>query len=64
MAKLVITLEEEDLLELQEVLLDDDKDAALHFIKTCIAPRIPGRGSAHCDSSRGNPFLLKPQSSE
>lgn len=59
MAKLVVTLEEEDLLDLQEVLLDDDEKGALDFIKTRIAPKIPDKGDAHCDSSRRNPFLMK-----
>ncbi|MFC1497218.1 hypothetical protein ACFLS1_01930 [Verrucomicrobiota bacterium] len=60
MAKLVITFEEEDLLNLQEVLLDEDEKAALDFIKTRIAPKIPGKGAGHCDSSRRNPYLMKP----
>ena len=63
MAKLVVTLEEEGLLDLQEVLLDDDEKAALVFIKTRIAPKIPGKGTAHCDSSRCNPYLMKPDTS-
>lgn len=63
MAKLVITLEDEDLLELQEVLLDDDEKAALDFVKTRIAPKIPGKGTGHCDSSRCNPYLMKPDAS-
>lgn len=62
MARLVITLEEEDLLELQEVLLDDDEKAALVFLKTRIASKLPNKGSGHCDSSRNNPYLMKPGS--
>ena len=60
MAKLVVTLEEEDLLDLQEVLVDDDEKAALEFVKTRIVPQIPGKGTDHCDSSRRNPYLMKP----
>ena len=63
MARLVVTLEEEDLLALQEVLLDDDEKGALDFVKRCIAPRIPAKGTAPCDSSRRNPFLLRPDAS-
>jgi len=63
MAKLVVTLEEEDLLALQEVLLDDDEKEALDFIKTRIAPQIPDKGTGHCDSSRCNPYLTKPNAS-
>ena len=60
MAKVVITLEEDDLLELQKILLDDDTKAALKFLKTRIAFKIPSRGTAPCDSSRHNPYLMKP----
>ena len=60
MAKLVVTLEEQDLLDLQEVLVDDNEKAALDFIKTRLAPKIPDKGTARCDSSRRNPFLMKP----
>jgi hypothetical protein len=49
-------------MELQEVLLDDDAKAALDFIKTRIAPQIPGQGTGHCDSTRINPYLMKPDS--
>lgn len=59
MAKVVLTLDEEDLLDLQEVLLDENQKAALEFIKTRIAPRIPVKGTDHCDSSRRNPYLMK-----
>jgi hypothetical protein len=62
MAKLVVTFQDEDLMELQEVLLDDDAKAALDFIKTRIAPQIPGQGTGHCDSTRINPYLMKPDS--
>ena len=60
MAKVLVTLEEEDLLNLQAVLLDDDAEAALDFIKARLAPKIPNKGTALCDSSRRNPYLLKP----
>ena len=60
MTKVVLTLEKQDLLDLQQVLLDADEAAALEFLKTRIAPRIPSKGTARCDSSRRNPYLLKP----
>jgi len=60
MNRLTLTLEEEELLQLQQVLLDDDEAGALHFLKTRIAPKIPAKGAAKCDSSRCNPYLLKP----
>ena len=59
MAKLVIALEDDALLSLQQVLLDDDQQAALEFVREYIEPQIPTQGSAPCDSSRNNPFLQK-----
>jgi len=57
--KVTILLDETALLEVQQVLLDDDPDAALAFVRKRIAPRIPGKGTAACDSSRLNPYILK-----
>ncbi len=57
--KVVITLEEADLIELQGVLLDADPGAALEFLKNRVAPKIPAQGKAACDSSRLDPFLWK-----
>ena len=59
MTKMIITLEENDLLDLQEILIDDDEKASLEFLKSRIAAKIPSKGTSHCDSSRNNPFLMK-----
>ena len=58
MQKATFVLEGEGLLELHAVLLDDDPEAALQFVKRHIAPQLPRKGSAACDSTRLNPFLL------
>ncbi len=63
MSKVVLTLEEKDLLDLQAVLVDGDEVAALDFLKTRIAPKIPAKGTEPCDSSRRNPYFLKPDNS-
>ena len=60
MNKLVVTLDESDLVELQAILMDGDAAAALQFLGTRIAPKIPQKGTAPCDSTRRNPYLLKP----
>ena len=62
MNKLVVTLLADDLVELQAILIDSDEAAALEFLKTCVAPKIPEKGTAPCDSTRCNPYLLKPGS--
>ena len=56
---IVITLEDKDVLDLQEILLDEDARLALKFIETRIAPQFPEKGSSPCDSTRTNPFLVK-----
>jgi len=61
MNNLVITLSQEDLLELQAVLMDKDEVGALQFLKDRIASKIPQQGTADCDSTRKNPYLLKPK---
>ena len=63
MNKVVVTLQEEDLHYLHQVLFDDDETGALDFLKTRIAPKIPAKGTANCDSSRRNPYLMKPDAS-
>ena len=60
MNKVVITLEAEELLELQRVVIDSDQKGALDFLKTRIIPKIPTKGTALCDSSRINPYLRRP----
>ena len=60
MTKLVIALEAEDMIELQGILIDRDEKAALRFLEERIAAKLPTKGSAPCDSTRLNPFLLTP----
>ena len=59
MVKIVITLEAEELLELQRILTDSDQSGALDFLKARIVPKIPAKGTALCDSSRLNPYLRR-----
>ena len=54
-----VHLDEQALLALQQVLLDNDAEAALRFVKEHIAPKLPRKGTAPCDSSRLNPFIRK-----
>jgi hypothetical protein len=56
--KVSILLDEQALLELHEVLLDESPEAALGFVRKHIAPKVPRKGTAACDSSRLNPFIL------
>ena len=59
---ITVTLSEADLLALQEIMLDDDAEGALHFLKESVCPKLPVRGTAACDSTRINPYLLSPGS--
>lgn len=62
MAKQVVTLEEQDVLELQMILIDRDEKAALDFLENSIAAKLPRKGSSPCDSTRHDPYLLMPES--
>jgi len=64
MSKLVVTLEEDDLMELQAILIDRDEAGALQFLEARLAARIPSKGTAPCDSTRRNPYLLPPGKGE
>ncbi len=59
MNKIVVTLEEADLVELQAILMDKDPAAALRFVETRIAVKLPQKGTAGCDSTRRNPYLVR-----
>jgi hypothetical protein len=59
MSRIVVTLEEQDLVELQGILMDRDRAAALLFLESRIASRLPQKRTAGCDSTRLNPYLLK-----
>ncbi|MDK1031215.1 MAG: hypothetical protein QGD94_04350 [Planctomycetia bacterium] len=61
--KVVVALDEEELLELHAAVIDGDAEAALAFLRARIVPKVPARGTAACDSSRRNPYLLRPDSS-
>ncbi len=64
MSGIVITIKDRELLELQEILLDDDAASALAFLKAHVGSNIPSKGSDNCDSSRRNPYLLKPDAAD
>lgn len=61
MSKVIVTLQEQDLVDLHAILLDEDAAQALSFLRDRIAAGLPRRGTAACDSSRRNPYLLKPE---
>jgi len=58
--RLTFTLEADAVLDLQAILLDNDEEAALSFVKEHIAAKIPVSGDSPCDSSKYNPYLIKP----
>jgi hypothetical protein len=64
MNSITITLDETDLMALQEVMLDEDPDEALAFVRDHICPKIPAKGSSPCDSTRLNPYLFKRKGTE
>ncbi len=58
MKKIAITLSEEEMLELQQIIVDEDEKASLEFVRNRIASKIPKKGTAACDSTRINPYLI------
>ena len=59
MGKIIMVFSEEEMIELQEILIDEDEKASLEFIRKRLQPKIPQKGTAMCDSSRKNPYLMK-----
>jgi hypothetical protein len=59
MNNVIVTLKEADLIALWGALIDEDGADALAFLKERIVPQIPRAGTAPCDSTRLNPYLLK-----
>jgi hypothetical protein len=47
---IILSLTDEELLELQRILLDADKDAAYRFLKKHFADKVKGKleGAGHC----------------
>ena len=47
---LILSLTDEELLELQRIILDEDKDGALHFLKKHLSDKVKGilEGAGHC----------------
>jgi len=45
-----LSLTDEELLELQRILLDEDRDAALRFLKKHLSDKVKGtlEGAGHC----------------
>ncbi len=63
---IILPLTDEQLLELQRILLDEDKDAALRFLKKHLSDRVKGtlEGAGHCSPTlRYSDRMLFPASS-
>ncbi len=58
MSKVVVALEEKDLVELQAILLDRDQAAALRFLDS-IAARLPQKKVVLCAGEQRNPFVVR-----
>jgi hypothetical protein len=52
MAIVSVTLDEKQKMWLEQIILDEDKDEALRFLKECIYEKIKGQGQDQC----GPPF--------
>ena len=48
---------EQDLLELQRIIMDEDADAALEFLRTVVAKRLPKKNGWNCNSNNLNQYI-------
>jgi len=52
MAKMVLEFTEEEQMRIEAILMDDDAQLALRFLKEIIKPKMRNRGSRALDSGR------------
>ncbi len=48
MAKATISLDQADLIQVERILLDEDAQAALAFVRECVNPKIKATEHEHC----------------
>ena len=59
MGKLVVTLSEEDVVELQAILMDGDQAGALAFLESRLAPGVREKGGGPEHATYHAPYRLK-----
>lgn len=52
MAKIVLDFSDEDLMRIEAILMDNDAQEALRFLKEVIRPKIRAKGSKELDSRK------------
>jgi hypothetical protein len=52
MAKIVLDFSDEDLMRIEAILLDNDAEEALRFLKEVIKPKIRAKGSKDLDAGK------------
>ena len=58
MKSVTITLEPKEVLRLEAILMDKDKEEALDFLKTVIRAKIQAQGNRGLDSQKGTGIPL------
>ncbi len=53
MKAVTLTLQPDEVLRLEAILLDKDKEGALDFLKTVLKPKIRAQGNRGLDSQKG-----------
>jgi len=48
MAIVTVSIDENQKMRLEQIVLDEDKDEALRFLKECIYDRIKAQEQGHC----------------
>ncbi len=57
MGKQVIELSDQEVMRVESILMDEDEQEALKFIKEVIRPKLRAKGSTTLDSSKGTGII-------
>jgi len=57
MAKQVIELTDQEVMRVESILMDADKEDALKFLKEVIKPKLRAKGSTALDSGKGTGII-------
>ena len=52
MAKIVLDFSDKDIMRIEAILMDNDAEEALRFLKEAIKPKIRAKGSTNLDAGK------------
>ena len=57
MAKLVLEFSDEEHMRIEAILMDNDADEALRFVKEVLRPKVRAKGSRELDSNKSTGIM-------